>query len=199
MNDASRKGPSSDRFGTLLEESRKFCIGLGLPTDLILAITKADSDWAFILKVDALIETAAKEIVRHALRLKILNQSIQNSALEDFVDSLPINGRTSIVRLLDAAGLPDETINFIEAIRRVRNAYAHSIKLVDVKLITLIESRKDKSDLLKKLSNIKQFDEAELIRDYKKDPIFLRFCIIDAAMQVLFFSYHMAVKHAAEK
>lgn len=186
-----------DRFGALLEEAQKFCEAVGLHKDLILNIVKTDSDWAFILKIDALLETASKEIVRHGLRLKILNRVIGNDVLGDFVDSLPMNGRTSLLKLLEAAGCPPEDHGFIEATRRVRNAYAHNIKYVDVRLIDLIKQRQDKSHLLKNLSAIKHYDEADLIASYEKDGGFLRFCIVDSTMRFLFFAYHIAIKRAA--
>jgi hypothetical protein len=151
----------TDRFGILLEEARKFCEAVGLHKDLILEIAKAENDWAFILKIDALLETASKEIIRHGLKLKILNRVISNSGLDDFVDSLPINGKTSVLKLLEAAGCPSEEHDFIEAARRVRNAYAHNIKLVDFCLIDLIKQRNDKTHLLKSLSAIEHYDEAD--------------------------------------
>jgi hypothetical protein len=138
----AHKAETIDRFAVLLEEAQKFCIAVGLHKDLILEIAKADNDWAFILKIDALLETASKEIIRHGLRLKILNRVIKNDVLGNFVDSLPINGRTSIIKLLEAAGCPPEDTGFIEATRLVRNKYAHNIKFVDVSLIELIESPK---------------------------------------------------------
>jgi len=183
-----------DHFSILLEETQKFCVAVGLHKDLILEVAKADNVWAFILKIDALLETASKEIIRRGLRLKILNRVIRNDVLGDFVDSLPINGRTSILKLLEAAGCPPEELGFIEATRRVRNAYAHNIKLVDVKLIELIKQRGDKAQLLKNLSDIKNYDEGDLIEMYEKDGKFLRLCILDSTMRFLFFAYHIAVK-----
>lgn len=112
---------------------------------------------------------------------------------------MPINGRTSIVKLLDAARCPPEDIAFIEAARRVRNAYAHNIKLVDVSLIELIKQRGDRSELLRKLSAIENYVEADLIAMYEKDGRFLRFCILDATMRVLFFTYHVALKPGLKK
>ena len=114
--------------------------------------------------------------------------------LEDFVDSLPMNGRTSLLKLLDAAGLPPEELGFVEVTRRVRNAYAHNIEYADLSLIELIKQRPDKSQLIKHLSAIKTYDEAHLIASYEKDPAFLRFCIIDSTMRFLFYAYHLAVK-----
>ncbi len=183
-----------DRFGILLEEAQKFCEDVGLHKDLVMEILKTDSDWAFMLKVDALLESASKEILRQGMRIKLLNRVIRNEILDDFVDSLPMNGRTSLLKLLDAAGLPPEELGFVEVIRRVRNAYAHNIQYTDLSLIELIKQRQDKSQLIKHLSAIKTYDEADLIASYEKDAGFLRFCIIDSAMRFLFYAYHLAVK-----
>jgi hypothetical protein len=57
------------RFDILVEKSQKFCEAVGLHKDLILEIAKTDSDWAFILKIDALLETASKEIIRHVAQM----------------------------------------------------------------------------------------------------------------------------------
>lgn len=106
-----------------------------------------------------------------------------------------MNGRTSILKLLDASGLPPEELGFVEAILRVRNAYAHNIRFADVRLIDLVKQRPDKSHLLKHLSAIATYDEAKLIQMYEKDGGFLRFGILDSAMRFLFFAYHLAAKH----
>ena len=180
-----------DRFGILLKESQKFCKRVGLQEDLIPKIIKTDSDWAFILKVDALLESAAKHIVRHGLQIQILKQTFRNGALDDFIDSLSMNGRTSLLKLLEASALPEEELRFVEATRLVRNAYAHNIEYADLSLTQLINSRGDKTRLIKYLSGIKTYDEAKLISSYEKDPIFLRFCIIDSAMRFLFYAYHL--------
>jgi hypothetical protein len=185
----------ADRFGILLEETKAFCCAVGLHENLIMEIAQADNDWAFILKIEALIETGAKEILRHGLKIKLLNRVISSDALQDFVDSLPMNGRTSILKLLDAAGLPPEELGFVEAILRVRNAYAHNIRFVDVRLIDLVKQRPDRAHLLKHLSAIKHYDDATLIQMYEKDGGFFRFCILDSAMRFLFFAYHLAAKH----
>jgi len=183
-----------DRFGILLKESQKFCKRVGLQKDLIPNIIKTDSDWAFILKVDALMESAAKHIVRHGLQIKLLKQTFRNGALDDFVDSLSMNGRTSLLKLLEASAMPEDELRFVEVTRLVRNAYAHDIEFADLTLPQLINSRKDKSRLIKHLSGIKTYDEAKLMASYEKDQIFLRFCIIDSVMRFLFYAYHLTSK-----
>jgi hypothetical protein len=189
----------AERFTVLLEESEKFCEGIGLHRELIREIIKTDSDWAFILKIDALLESAAKYIIRTGLRIKLLNRVMQNETLDGFVDSLPINGRTSILKLLDAACLPREELGFVETIRKVRNIYAHDIRFADVSLIELVKQRNDKTQLIKYLSGIETYVEDDLIAWYERDPGFLRFCVIDSTMRFLFYSYHMAVKFPTKR
>jgi hypothetical protein len=183
-----------ERFTILLEESEKFCEGVGLHKDLIREILKTDSDWAFILKVDALLESAAKQILRTGLRIKLLNRVMQNEALDGFVDALPMNGRTGLLKLLNAARLPPEELGFVETIRKVRNIYAHDIRFADVSLIQLVKQRNEKSQMIKCLSAIETYVEADLIAQYERDPGFLRYCVIDSTMRFLFYAYHMAVK-----
>jgi len=188
-----------ERFTIMLEESEKFCESVGLHKDLIREIIKTDTDWAFILKIDALLESAAKYIVRTGLRIKLLNRVMQNEILDGFVDSLPINGRIGILKLLDAACLPPEELGFVETIRKVRNIYAHDIRFTDVSLIELVKQRNDKTQLIKYLSGIENYVEADLIAWYERDHSFLRFCVIDSTMRFLFYSYHMAVKFPTKR
>jgi hypothetical protein len=47
----------AERFTILLKEAEKFCDGVGLRKNLIREIIKTDSDCAFILKIDALLES----------------------------------------------------------------------------------------------------------------------------------------------
>jgi hypothetical protein len=194
-----RKLPGVDETEILLEESAKFCKRVGLHKDLIMQIMQTDSDWAFILKVDALLETAAKHIVRHGLQMRLLTQVFKGEVLDDFIDSLSINGRTSILNLLEASGLPDEQLQFVGITRLVRNAYAHNIKFADMRLLDLIKARSDRSRLIKHFSGIEKYDESKLVADYERDQGFLRFCIIRSAMTFLFFAYHLTKKSARRR
>jgi hypothetical protein len=190
----SQQLDGAERFNILLEESEKFCESVGLHKGLIREILRTDSDWAFILKIDALLESAAKQILRTGLCIKLLNRVIQNETLDGFVDALPMNGRTGLLKLLDAACLPPEELGFVETIRKVRNIYAHDIRFADVSLIELVKQRNDKSQLIKYLSAIETYLEADLIASYERDPAFRRYCVIDSTMRFLFYAYHMAVK-----
>ena len=185
---------ASIRVDALFEEAEKFCAAVGLRKDLMHEICRAENDWTFILKIDALLETATKEIIKSGLKLKVLNRFVGAEALAEFVDGLPMNGKTSLLHLLKASGCPSEDSGFVEAVRRVRNAYAHNIKFSDLTLIELIKKRRDKSHIIKYISNIATYNEADLIASYEKDGNFLRFCILDATMRILFYAYHIALK-----
>lgn len=131
--------------------------------DIVPKILKTDSDWSFILKLDALLESVANDIIQHGLQIQLLKQTFRNESLDDFIDSLSMNGRTSLLKLLDAAGLPSEELAFVEITRVVRNAYAHNIEFADLSLTELTKSRADKSRLLKHLSDKRIYDEAKLM------------------------------------
>jgi hypothetical protein len=72
----------SVRVNTLFEEAAKFCAAVGLHQDLMLKIYNSENDWTFILKIDALLETATKEIIKSGLTLKILNRFVGAEQLD---------------------------------------------------------------------------------------------------------------------
>jgi hypothetical protein len=196
-NDEPPKSSETDdgRFEALLAASNKFCEAKGLSQDLVLDIYRTDSDWAFVLKVDALVETASKDIIRHALQLRVLGKTI--GGLDEFVDALSMNGRTSVLNLLKAVGCPSEELGFITTIRRVRNLYAHKIEYAEISLVDLIKNHNEKANLIKHLSAIENYVEDDLLEMYQTDPKSLRFGILDSTMRVLFYAYHIAFKGAA--
>ena len=177
-----------------MEAAGKFYEAVGLHKELIHEIYHAENDWTFVLKIDALLETAIKEIIKSGLKLKVLNRFVGTESLGEFVDGLPMNGKTSLLHLLKASGCPEEDSGFIEAVRRARNAYAHNIRLADLTLIELITQRPDKSHIIKNICNIKVYDETTLIAAYERDGAFLRFCILDATLRILFYAYHLSLK-----
>ena len=194
-NPSEEGGADDGRFEFLLDKSQKFCEAFGLPRDIVIDIYHSDTDWAFILKIQALLEAAAKEIIEHSINLKLGEREIRNSMLTDFVDSLPMSGRSSLLKLLESAGCPADTRGFLESTRRVRNAYAHNIKNINLSLLDLVLDRKDPSYLLKHLSAIENPDEAKLVSLIKKDHFLLRFGILDETMRFLAFAYYLTLKH----
>jgi hypothetical protein len=117
-----------------------------------------------------------------------------NDRLKQFVELLPVRGRTSLLELLRAAGCPSEEAGFIDCVTQIRNAYAHEIRFVDMPLIELIKQHQDKSKLLKNLSAIEKYNEANLISMCEQNGDMLRFGVLDCTLRFLFYAYHITVE-----
>jgi hypothetical protein len=199
---ADRRAPGSPargQFEALLAEEQDFCADLGLPGDLVATLARSESDWAFILKIDALLEAAAREIIRRGLRRKVANgiahgDSLWNDGVWDFLDRLPMRGPTSILTLLDAAQCPAEEHDLFDSIHKMKKAYADDIALTGASLAALIARRPDRAQLLRTFSAMEDYDEAALMKIFQDDGSFLRFCIVERTMRFLFFAYHVALK-----
>jgi hypothetical protein len=178
---------SEDRTTYLRRESEALCKALGLRENILTEAFQEESDWAFIIKIDALLEMACRELIRKFLRLEVQGEFLKNEKLDDFIDSLSIVGRTSVLSLLEASSIPIDHRNFIRDVRTIRNRYAHDIRVIDASLVDTILARKDKTSLLKNLSAISEagYKEAEFIELITKDPGLLRFTILDETMRFL--------------
>ena len=178
---------SEDRTTYLRRESEALCKTLGLRENILTEAFQEESDWAFIIKIDALLEMACRELIRKFLKLDVQNSFLKNEKLDDFIESLSIVGRTSILSLLEASSIPTDHRNFIRDVRTIRNRYVHDIRVIDTSLVDTILARKDKTSDLKNLSAINEagYKEAEFIDLITKDPTLLRFTILDETMRFL--------------
>jgi hypothetical protein len=61
------------------------------------------------------------------------------------------------------------------------------------KLVEIIKARPDKSQLIKLLCQIEEYNEAELIKDYEKDGGLLRFAIVDATLRFMVIAYNITI------
>ena len=165
-----REPPKGDRpdFKWLMDESKHLASLIGVSPKQIYEIFKARTDWEFIIKIDALLEAASKKVVKAAL----VNGYLNPDDIDEFVDSLPMRGRTSILKLLQASGCDTPERNLIDCVRILRNGFAHDITQMELRLIEVIKQRKDKSNLLKGLSWIHECEEDKLIEMYEKDGSF---------------------------
>lgn len=185
---------SEELLRDLLDGSHKFCEAVRLQEDLITQIIDTDNDWAFVLKVDALLETASKEILREHLRSMLPGSGAKTKAMDEFAEGMALRGKTSVIKLLEAVGFPKADICFIEAVRDVRNAYAHDVRNLDVRMIELIKRRSDKSGLLKRLGLLSEPSDAKLLATHEKNPNILRFGIIASTLRFLNLAYRAAAK-----
>jgi hypothetical protein len=180
-----------DRFAWMLEESKKLSTLIKVPDQIILEIFRCASDWEFILKIDALLEAAVRKVLKVALTP---NDKIDTETVEDFVDTLPMRGRTSLLALLKGTGCDETDIQLIDCVRRLRNGFAHDITQVSAKLIEIIKQRGDRLELLKALSYVEKFDADTLTKMFEEDSSFLRFTILTGTLTFLIVAYHNVIK-----
>ena len=83
----------------MMQESKHLASLINVPPKTIYDIFKSSTDWEFILKIDALLEGAARKVVKVALSA---NDKMNPDDMEAFVDTLPMRGRTSLLKLLEA-------------------------------------------------------------------------------------------------
>ncbi|MCZ8180832.1 MAG: hypothetical protein O9309_17555 [Rhizobium sp.] len=172
-------------FDALIEIADRYCGPIGVGRDLIISLFNERSDWAFIIQIDALNETACRDIISRNLALDGIEPASEEE-ISSFVSALSYQGRASIIRLLTMTGVPREHIDFVEAVRTIRNTFAHDIRSVSRSLMEVVGERSDKRRVLKILSYINQFDEDELTENFTVDPGMLRFVILQQCLTFLY-------------
>jgi hypothetical protein len=194
----SNTRPSHDpeiTFDNMLEESRKLTNELGLPKDIIIDIYSSETDWEFILKLDSLLEAA----VRHVVMISMQGARVDRKIMSKFIDGLAMRGRTSLLNLLEGSGCDAMEIALIESVRRLRNAFAHDITVISHNLIDVICSRNDRSELIKNLCYVQNYDENDMIKRYRDDGKFLRFSIMHGTLIFLIVAYFGVVVRAKQR
>ena len=133
-------------------------------------------------------------MIKRSLKLEVNGAYVGDADIEKFVSNLPMNGRTSLSKLLRATNCDRDICDFIEATRNVRNAFAHNIRHADANLLTVIKTRPDWASLLKRLSPVDNYNEAEWVKMIQADSGILRFSILDYTLVFLTLAYHIVLK-----
>jgi hypothetical protein len=187
----------NDPLTRLLEQADKFCERFGVGEDIIVETYTETSDWAFFIKVDALHETACRDLMA---RLLIVRQSggAVDEEMSAFIDDIEFQGQGSVLRLIELTRRPRDYVRFLKCVRRVRNAFAHDFRSVNKTLMELIEPLADRAQLLKAFSGMAEadYDEAKYLRLVRNDPGFLRLGILHQSM-VLLCQLHAEFQEAA--
>jgi hypothetical protein len=107
---------SDDLDGTWVERQAR---RVGVPTDFLYKVGHEPEDWAFVIKIHALVETAVTNIVvRHVSRPELDHELRQ----------MPLS------RKLTWAGqmhlLPAEQLDFARALSALRNSVAHNVSAI---------------------------------------------------------------------
>ena len=126
--------------------------------------------------------------------MEVNGKVVGAEGLEKFVQTLPMNGRTSLQKLLRISGCEIELCDFIESVRIVRNSYAHDIRMLDANLLDVIMGHAEGSRHLRRLAPIKEYDEKKWIKMIGQDDGVLRYGIFFETLRFLTLGYHVAVK-----
>jgi hypothetical protein len=178
--------PGNDPLSQLLEQADEFCARFGVGDDIILETYTEISDWAFFIKVDALHETACRDLTARLLRTRQGGGALDRE-MSAFIDDIEFQGRGSVLRLIELARRPRDYVRLLKCVRRVRNACAHNVSSVNMTLTELIEQLPDRTQLLRAFSGMAEedYDEAKYTRLIRNDPAVLRFGILQQSMVLL--------------
>jgi len=188
----------NDPLSRLLEQADKFCERFGVGEDIILETYTETSDWAFFIKVDALHETACRDLMARLLTMRQSSGAVDEE-MSAFIDDIEFQGQGSVLRLIELTRRPRDYVRFLKCVRRVRNAFTHDFRSVNKTLMELIEPLADRAQLLKVFSGMAEadYDEAKYLRLARNDPGFLRFGILHQSM-VLLCQLHADFQEAAK-
>ncbi|MBN9360890.1 MULTISPECIES: hypothetical protein [unclassified Devosia] len=184
-------GTSTDKWHRLYEKGQEICRVFGLPPQLINDLQTETTDWAFVLKVDALLEMCSRKLVANTLCLKVGETLFAGPKMETFVDKLPTVGRSSIRDLLEVAGCPLDRIHFLDAVRTIRNAYAHDIAACGETILAMVLRDRKSRQLLLAMSSVDEigYDYDQHVVMIMDDPSVLRFGIMIELLQFMGMSY----------
>ncbi len=158
-----------------LEEAENFCTTLGLHKSFLSELYNEGSDWVFIIKTDALHETTCRELIYKSLFFKLPTKKIKQSIPNKFIQKLAFDGRSCVLDLLKESGCPEDHVNFIKAIRKIRNFYAHNIRNVELSIFELIKAKSKTSELTSLMAvNPKNYNLKDFLNDIEKDSKLLR-------------------------
>jgi hypothetical protein len=105
---------------------------LKLPTGFFNRFLQEGDDWTFIIKTHALIESGTT---------RFLEAVVAPTVPPEFLQSLPLDGRHSKLRLLELLGrLEPDHVKFIKALSRVRNLLVHDVTQVGFVLTDYLAS-----------------------------------------------------------
>lgn len=108
---------------------------MGVSEGFLHALREDGNDWSFVVRLQVFVEGA----LAHAIVV-----SLGRPELKSFVDSMHLNAQHGLARLALTLGLVSkEERKLLEALSKVRNAFAHDLSNVDRGLAAYVQSLND--------------------------------------------------------
>lgn len=142
---------------------------LGVSTETVSGIL-ADSDWAFFIKLYAMIEAS----LNHLLIVRLADNRI-----EDVIVKMDVSEKLAFVKSLSL--LPDQTRIFIKTLSEIRNRIAHGLGGLNFDFSTYVSKmekhqRKSLLDGMRSLLPTMKVDEE--LRRNPRNTLFMCVCIV---------------------
>lgn len=140
MNDELKNEPSTlkkpravrPKAPRVRSSAESLAQALGIPKSFLDDL-ETEKDWAFVVKVHALMESALNRMIVKALRKKELAKFVSRLAT-----SAPDTGKLAIIKALHM--LSPEHQKFIQGFSTLRNTYAHDARNLKFSIIECIDS-----------------------------------------------------------
>lgn len=143
------------------ESIRELEQALGLPKGFCFKLIEED-DWSFVIKLQALLESAVSDLITHSLQRSELTRIFSLLAM-----SSEDTGKIAFVKALNL--LPNGHIEFIKALSKIRNTVAHSIRNVDFDLVAHFKNTPPKK--LKQLTDLWAFGFSVAGEEHHHEPL----------------------------
>jgi len=136
----------------MFQDAQEAAKKLNLPPHFLFEILK-DSDWSFVIKLNALFESALEEVIfQNCFASKYARQRDED-ALRKFCSHLNLNGRTGKLELASIFGLvSSETKAYLVALSSLRNKFAHGVSGASLTIQSVAEEEGDKLAFYKRFA-----------------------------------------------
>jgi hypothetical protein len=172
MNESAKAGDEEirERLDFLFAESEEIIQRFGLSKGFVAKLFKAD-DWTFFILLACLIEAVLNETIAKGLKFMLTQEKqIGGTDFSEFIERLPMLGRSGRHALAKACKMPDDLLAYVEAVFLVRNSYAHKLSNVNKTIHELVFSHSEKTKLIRAFNPLANDPEdqrflEELIQD----------------------------------
>lgn len=131
MNDAEQEN-ADNAFERMVGKAHDAAVKLGLPPAFLLEIVE-DSDWGFVIKLNALFESALEEVIHKNCFASPFARPRDEKALRKFCSSLNTVGRSGKLALATAFDLISPDLRkYLENLASLRNSFAHGVSGADL-------------------------------------------------------------------
>jgi hypothetical protein len=190
---------ANKRLEFLFSEAEKACERHGLDRQFLTGIYQSD-DWKFCILAASFIEAVLNEILSRGLKFQIKEgENLDNVDFAKFVERLPMLGRSGRWTLAKICQCPEDSLDFIESLFLIRNAYAHKISNTTKSLLDICKGHPESNKIFRGFNVLaNDTDNSEFLKGIQAEPRLLNFAILDNLQRFLALANLMSKKTLSE-